>query len=121
MILACRDALQGTCGWVRFGGRKLSDDEAINTLTRGCSPTAVDLAAYAAAHPQPAWSLGTVPGEKAYDSDPYDVVAYHGGWVVADAAANSLLQVSPSGRIRLLARFPAVSEVAPAGVFGPSP
>jgi hypothetical protein len=81
----------------------------------------VNLAAYAAAHPQPAWSLGTVPGEKAYDSDPYDVVAYHGGWVVADAAANSLLQVSPSGQIHLLARFPARSEVAPAGVFGPSP
>ena len=81
----------------------------------------VNLAAYAAAHPQPAWSLGTVPGEKAYDSDPFDVVAYHGGFVVADAAANSLLQVSPSGRIRLLARFPAVSEVAPAGVLGPNP
>jgi DNA-binding beta-propeller fold protein YncE len=81
----------------------------------------VNLAAYAAAHPQPAFSLGTVPGEKAYDSDPYDVIAYHGGWVVADAAANSLLQVSPSGRIRLLARFPAVTEQAPAGVLGPAP
>jgi hypothetical protein len=90
-------------------------------ILSGRGTTAVNLAAYAAAHPQPAWSLGTVPGEKAYDSDPYDVVAYHGGWVVADAAANSLLQVSPSGQIRLLARFPAVSEVAPAGVFGPAP
>ena len=87
----------------------------------GRGVSAVNLAAYAAAHPQPAWSLGTVPGEKAYDSDPYDVIAYHGGWVVAGAAANSLLQVSPSGHIRLLARFPAVSEQAPAGVFGPSP
>jgi hypothetical protein len=73
-----------------------------------------------AAHPQPAWSLGTAPGETAYDSDPFDVIAYHGGWVVADAAANSLLEVSQSGHISLLARFPAVSEVAPAGVFGPS-
>jgi hypothetical protein len=81
----------------------------------------VNLAAYAAAHPQPAWSLGTVPGEKAYDSDPFDVVAYHGGWVVADAAANSLLQVSASGQIHLLARFPAVTETAPARVFGPNP
>jgi hypothetical protein len=81
----------------------------------------VDLAAYAAAHQQPAWSLGTVPGEKAYDSDPFDVVAYHGGWVVADAAANSLLKVSASGQVSLLARFPAVSETAPAGVFGPKP
>jgi hypothetical protein len=90
-------------------------------IQAGRSFNPVNLAAYAAAHPQPAWSLGTVPGEKAYDSDPYDVIAYRGGFVVADAAANSLLQVSPSGQIRLLARFPAVSEVAPAGVFGPSP
>jgi hypothetical protein len=90
-------------------------------IRSGRAVTAVNLAAFAAAHPQPAWSLGTEPGEVAYDSDPFDVVAYHGGWVVADAAANSLLQVSPSGRIRLLARFPAVTEVAPAGVFGPSP
>lgn len=81
----------------------------------------VNLAAYAAAHPQPPGSLGTVPGEKAYDSDPYDVIAYHGGWVVTDAAANSLLRVSPSGRISLLARFPAVTEQAPAGVLGPNP
>jgi hypothetical protein len=82
---------------------------------------AVDLAAYAAAHPQSASSLGTVPGEIPYDSDPYDVVAYHGGFVVADAAANSLLQVSSSGKIHLLARFPAVTETAPAGVLGPHP
>ncbi len=89
-------------------------------IRSGHGVTTANLAAYAAAHPQPAWSLGTVPGETAYDSDPYDVVAYHGGFVVADAAANSLLQVSPSGHIRLLARFPAVSETAPAGVLGPT-
>ncbi|MFY9934433.1 MAG: ScyD/ScyE family protein [Streptosporangiaceae bacterium] len=89
-------------------------------IRSGHRVTTANLAAYAAAHPQPAWSLGTVPGETAYDSDPYDVVAYHGGFVVADAAANSLLQVSASGHIRLLARFPAVSETAPAGVFGPT-
>ena len=90
-------------------------------IRSGHKVTAVNLAAYAAAHPQSASSLGTVPGETAYDSDPYDVVAYHGGYLVADAAANSLLQVSPSGRIHLLARFPAVTETAPAGVLGPAP
>jgi len=90
-------------------------------IRSGRAVTAVNLAAFAAAHPQPAASLGTEPGEVAYDSDPFDVVAYHGGWVVADAAANSLLQVSPSGQISLLARFPAVSEQAPPGVFGPGP
>lgn len=90
-------------------------------IRSGRQVTAVNLAAFAAAHPQPASSLGTVPGEVAYDSDPFDVVAYHGGWAVADAAANSLLLVSPSGQVRLLARFPAVSEQAPPGVFGPGP
>jgi hypothetical protein len=90
-------------------------------IRSGHRVSSVNIAAYAAAHPQSASSLGTVPGETAYDSDPYDVVAYHGGYLVADAAANSLLQVTPSGRIHLLARFPAVTETAPAGVLGPAP
>lgn len=90
-------------------------------IRSGHRVSTVNLAAFAAAHPQSAFSLGTEPGEVAYDSDPFDVIAYHGGFVVADAAANSLLQVSPSGQVRLLARFPAVSEQAPPGVFGPGP
>jgi hypothetical protein len=82
----------------------------------------VDLAAFAATHPQSADSLGTVPGETAYDSDPYDVIAYRCGWVVADAGANDLLYVSAAGRVSMLARFPAVAELVPAGVFGnPAP
>jgi hypothetical protein len=82
----------------------------------------VNIAAFAAAHPQPASSLGTIPGETAYDSDPYDVVAYRGGWVVADAGANDLLYVSVTGHISMLARFPAVAEQLPAGVLGnPAP
>jgi hypothetical protein len=84
--------------------------------------TVVDLAAYAAAHPQSAYSLGTIPGETPYDSDPYDVVAYRGGWVVADAGANDLLYVSATGQVSMLARFPAVAEQLPAGVLGnPAP
>jgi DNA-binding beta-propeller fold protein YncE len=67
-------------------------------------------------------SLGDFPGEVPYDSDPYDVVAYRGGWVVADAGANDLLYVSATGRVSLLARFPAVAEQLPAGVIGnPAP
>jgi hypothetical protein len=84
--------------------------------------TVVDIAAFAAAHPQSASSLGTIPGETPYDSDPYDVVAYRGGWVVADAGANDLLYVSATGRVSMLARFPAVAEQLPAGVLGnPAP
>jgi hypothetical protein len=91
-------------------------------LISGGKTKVVDIAAFAAAHPQSASSLGTVPGEVPWDSDPYDVVAYRGGWVVADAGANDLLYVSATGRISMLARFPAVAEQVPAGVFGnPAP
>jgi len=91
-------------------------------LISGGKTRVVDIAAFAAAHPQSASSLGTVPGEVPWDSDPYDVVAYRGGWVVADAGADDLLYVSATGRVSMLARFPAVAEQVPAGVFGnPAP
>lgn len=91
-------------------------------LISGGKTRVVDIAAFAAAHPQPASSLGTIPGETPYDSDPYDVVAYRGGWVVVDAGANDLLYVSATGCVSMLARFPAVAEQLPAGVLGnPAP
>jgi hypothetical protein len=91
-------------------------------LISGEKTRVVDIAAFAAAHPQPPSSLGTVPGEVAWDSDPYDVVAYRGGWAVADAGANDLLYVSATGRVSILARFPAIAEQVPAGVLGnPAP
>jgi hypothetical protein len=91
-------------------------------LISGEKTRVVDIAAFAAAHPQPPSSLGTVPGEVAWDSDPYDVVAYRGGWAVADAGANDVLYVSATGRVSILARFPAVAEQVPAGVLGnPTP
>jgi hypothetical protein len=89
-------------------------------LISGRKTRSVDIAAFAAAHPQSALSLGTIPGETAYDSDPYDVVAYRRGWVVADAGANDLLYVAANGRVSMLARFPAVAEQLPAGVVGNS-
>lgn len=91
-------------------------------LISGGKTRVIDIAAFAAAHPQSADSLGTIPGETPWDSDPYDVVAYRGGWVVADAGANDLLYVSATGRVSMLARFPAVAEQLPAGVLGnPTP
>jgi hypothetical protein len=90
-----------------FSGRRTSD---------------VDIAAFAATHPQSAFSLGTIPGETPWDSDPYDVVAYRGGWAVADAGANAVFYVSPAGGVSLLARLPAVDQQLPAGVLGnPTP
>jgi NHL repeat len=89
----------------------------LRLLSRG-QTRVVDIAAFAAAHPQSASSLGTIPGEVPWDSDPYDVLAYRGGWVVVDAGANDLLYVSATGHISMLARFPAVAEQLPAGVLG---
>ena len=78
-----------------------------------------DFAAFAAEHPQA--DPGGLPGESPTDSDPYAVTPYRHGWVVADAAANSLVWISPSGELSLLARFPAQAESVPAGVLGPVP
>jgi hypothetical protein len=87
-------------------------------LRQGRATVRADLAAFAAAHPQPNSTLGDFPGETAYNSDPYDVAAYRGGYVVADAGANDLLEVSRRGTISLLARFPTLSEQAPANLIG---
>lgn len=85
----------------------------------GSSATVAHITAFAAAHPQAAATLGGIPhSETTYDSDPYDVVAYDNGFVVADAAANDLLSVSDNGTVHLLARFPAEPETLPAKVLG---
>jgi hypothetical protein len=108
------------------GGRLLPQPFAsafgtLRLISRGATKV-VDIAAFAAAHPQSSISLGTIPGEAPYDSDPYDVMTYRGGWVVADAGANAVFDVSASGRVSLLARFPTVAEHVPASVLGnPAP
>jgi len=50
----------------------------------------------------------------AIESDPYALAAYRGGFVVADAAGNDLLQVMPDGQIRVLAVFPIQHETTTA-------
>jgi hypothetical protein len=80
-----------------------------------------DVAAFAAAHPQSPKTLGGLPGETTYDSDPYDIVPYRGGYVIADAAANSVLRLDRHGHLSLISRLPTVREKVPAGVLGPDP
>jgi hypothetical protein len=66
-----------------------------------------DLAAYEAAH-NPDHGAGPGPSyaQPSIDSDPYGVVQFRGGYAVIDAAGNDLLQVSPNGKVSLLAVFP---------------
>jgi hypothetical protein len=81
-----------------------------------------DIAAFAAAHPQDPATLGGPPGQEAvYDSDPYDIVPYRGGYAIADGAANDVLWLSPAGALSVLARLPTVPETVPAGILGPGP
>jgi hypothetical protein len=81
-----------------------------------------DVAAYAAAHPQDPGTLGGPPGkENVYESDPYAITAYRGGYAIADGAANDVVYVSRTGRMSVIGRLPTVRETVPGGVFGPDP
>jgi glucose/arabinose dehydrogenase len=125
--------------WHRYGSGlavlfqdELVDSDGTNGLSAPASTVfgtlqlgpwwSAEIAKFAAENPQNPATLGGIPGvETTYDSDPFDVIDYGRGYVVVDAAANSLLYVSPHGQISLLARFPTQLEDAPAGVFGPGP
>ncbi len=56
-----------------------------------------------------------IPGEATIDSDPYGLVAYNGGFAVADAAANDILFVNAAGQISTLAVLPDISEPSGGG------
>jgi hypothetical protein len=71
---------------------------------------------YEAAH-NPDHGRGGGPGDPAIDSDPYGVVAYHGGVAVADAAGNDVLFVNAAGKISTLAVLPLVKEPTGHGHF----
>lgn len=82
-------------------------------------PTLANLAAFASANPQDPATLGGL-GETAYDSDPYDITPYRGGYAIADAAANAVLWLSPRGQLSLITRLPTKAETVPPGVLGPT-
>lgn len=78
---------------------------------RGKRVVGPDFARYESRH-NPDHGAGAPPGG-AIDSDPYAVAPYKGGYLVADAAANDLLQVTPHGKIKLVAVFPTQKEPPP--------
>jgi hypothetical protein len=61
------------------------------------------------------------PDGHGVDSDPYAVITYGRGWLVADAAGNDLLRVGPTGAISVFHVFPNVTGGACAGQFDPAP
>jgi hypothetical protein len=84
----------------------------LSTLAGAVSPKVVaNFGAFEAAHnPDRGAGPGPKHGQRSIDSNPYDFVAYRGGFAVVDAAANDLLWLSPSGRISVLAVFPVRHE-----------
>jgi hypothetical protein len=60
------------------------------------------------------------PDGMGVDSDPYGVLAYRGGWLVADAAANDVLWVDRHGHISVFHKFPNVTTGACAAQFDPT-
>jgi len=76
-----------------------------------------NLGSFEAAHdPDRGAGPGSAAGDPALDSNPYDVVAYRGGYAIVDAAANDLLRLSPAGKLSVLAVFPTQTERVAAGV-----
>ena len=86
--------------------------DLIKTAAGEVSPVIVaNFAAFEASHnPDRGAGPGPKHAQPSIDSNPYDFVAYRGGFAVADAAANDLLWLSPSGRISVLAVFPVRHE-----------
>jgi hypothetical protein len=68
---------------------------------------AADISKYASEHPQNPKTMGGPPGgETPYDSDPYDIIPFRGGYAIADAAANDILWLGPRGAIHVIDRLP---------------
>jgi hypothetical protein len=82
-------------------------------LTGGPATKLADLAHFEALN-NPDMGAGSSPdptqGEPAIDSDPYGIIAFNGGWAVADAAANDVLFVSKAGAVSVLAVLPLIPQ-----------
>jgi hypothetical protein len=109
----------GVSGIARPFGAQFGKFDLATRRTGGALTKRADIAAFQATHPQSPAELGGLPGETLYDSDPHDMVPYRGGFAIADAAANDVVWVRPSGRVTLLARLATRPETAPAGTLGP--
>lgn len=111
LVIAMQDVLVQPDGSTALPG----DDFGKIIMARpGSDPsswrTLADLGAFAAAHPQPGDVNNAPIPETPYNTDPYAIVAYRGGFAIADAGANSVLWLSPTGRLSLLAWLPTTAD-----------
>lgn len=111
LVVAMQDVLVQPDGSTALPGDEFGK---IISARPGSEPSSwrslADLAAFAAAHPQPGDVNQAPIPETPYNSDPYDIVAYRGGFAIADAGANSVLWLGPTGKISLLAWLPTTDD-----------
>jgi hypothetical protein len=109
LVITMQDASVQSDGTNSYGSGGVDLGHLVSASPNSSTLTPIaDLAKFASQNQQTAATdphPGT--GEEPYDSDPYDVVPYQGGYAVADAAANDVLFVSPTGSIQQLAQIPA--------------
>jgi hypothetical protein len=110
-----------TTGQQTYGPAGALLGDLIRTHFSGGTPTAVaSFGPYEAAN-NPDHGAGSGPGNPAIDSDPYGVVAYNGGFAVADAAGNDVLFVNAAGQISTLAVLPLIPEPTSGGTVMAQP
>jgi hypothetical protein len=110
-VITMQDDSVTSSGGNPYGSRGVNLGRLVTAKPGSSTLTSIaDLAKFAAQNPQTSASdPNPLVSGPLYDSNPYAVVPYQGGYAVADAAANSVLLVSTSGTIQMLARLPAAT------------
>ena len=105
-----------TTGQQTYGPAGALLGDLISTHFSGGTPTPVaSFGPYEAANNPDHGAGSGGPMDPAIDSDPYGLVAYNGGFAVADAAANDVLFVNAAGQISTLAVLPLIPEPTSGG------
>ncbi len=101
--------IDSTTGQQTYGSAgALLGDLVSAPLSGGTATSVASFGPYEAANNPDHGAGAGGPGEPPIDSDPYGVVAYNGGFAVADAAANDVLFVNAAGQISTLAVLPLI-------------
>jgi hypothetical protein len=92
----------------QLGPDGVTAGDLISTPPGKADPAVIfNFAAFEAANnPDHGRGPGAKYGNPPIDSDPYALASYHGGYAVADAAANDLLWIRGNGKVSVLAVFP---------------
>lgn len=111
-------AVQGNRMWVVGNDAGFTRTLAAQVDADGSLSHVVDLLAFEREHNPDGQKVLTPqdqpvpPGEEPEgdaESNPYDVLAYQGGIIVVDAAANALIRIDAAGRATVLTAFPLVT------------